>query len=234
MTGVRTGTFTTTVQDGRETVVLTYDDAVEEIKYILFSQWDSNYLLDGVWYDADDVRGDCGPADLTSFVWRWTEHRPTVNEVGLACGQPRIGKGTRYTGHAQLRNGAAHYGLTLVTHSKYRPPIYDAVFALAELDAGNPSIALINYGVLREEMKAYPSWVQNQDVGYDAGHWMGVIGRGIINGIPYVDTLDTDFWGARRHEGSYRRIPLDVFIAALAAKSPGCTVGNQGLVLSLS
>jgi len=227
MIGVTTGTFNMRFSDTGAVLDLQFD--TEKLRWPYFSQWDSNVLIDGVFCDADDVRGDCGPAVLCSLIHGLTEHTPTVNEVSLACGQPRVGDGVRYTTHAQLRQGARAYGLELATRSKYHSPVYDMGTIMSELDNGRASVALINYRVMRERMQDYPGWVQNQDTGYNGGHWVAVVEYG----DGYVAILDPDFWGDRRNDGDYRRVPLDVFKAAIGTVSPGCTVGNQGLVITV-
>lgn len=190
----------------------------EPRKFPYLSQWDPT---------AEARPGDCGPAVLAMLIHGLTDYRPTVDDVAAACGQPTKGKGRWYTNHAQLRRGAAVYGVTLRTRSKYRLPIYDWDLIVAELENDWPSIALLHYGVLHDLLKKYPKFVQNQDIGYRRGHWVAVVN---FFG-DWVQVQDPDFWGDRRLDGNYRRIPRAVFKAALRAIAPGCTVGNQGLVM---
>lgn len=190
----------------------------EPRKYPYMSQWDLT---------AKARPGDCGPAVLAMLIHGLTDYRPTVDEVATACGQPTKGKGRWYTNHAQLRRGAEFYDITLGTRSKYRPPIYDWDLIVAELENGRPSIALLHYGVLYDSLKKHPNYIQNQDVGYRRGHWVAVVAVGGT----WVEVQDPDFWGDRRLDGNYRRIPIEVFKDALKAVAPGCTVGNQGLVI---
>jgi hypothetical protein len=37
---------------------------------------------------------------------------------------------------------------------------------------------------------------------------------------------------SRTDDGDHRYVPTDAFVAALEAVAPGCTVGNQGLVVA--
>ena len=183
------------------------------------------------WGPTANVRiGDCGPACNAMIVPFLTDHNPTVNEAATACGQPASGAGSYYTGHKQLRDGAAEYGVTLVTRSKYRPPILDMALLKECLDAGLPSIALIHYGVLRNETNKLPvalGYVRNQDQNYERGHWVVVIGMDKKD----VFIHDSDYWGTREQDGNARAVPRFAFFEALQAVAPGCSVGFQGLIV---
>jgi hypothetical protein len=157
---------------------------------------------------------------------------PTVNEAAEKCGQPSTGTGSFYTNHAQLRQGAQYYGVTLETRSKYRPPELTLELLEDQVDAGLPSIALIHYGVLRDETNKLPAtlgYVRNQDQNYDRGHWVVFIGYDKKD----VFIHDSDYWGAREQDGNARRVPINAFEKALEAVAPGCSVGFQGLVVGV-
>ena len=175
---------------------------------------------------ADERRGDCGPACIAMMAHFLTFERPTVNQAAAACNQPKEGDASGYTMHWQLRQGARHYGFTLETRSKYRPPILTLDLLKAQIDAGEPSIALIHYGVLRDETNG-SGFVENQDQNYDRGHWCLFVGYDDVA----VYLHDSDFWGQQVNNGKFRCVPNRAFVEALAAVAPGCTVGNQGLIV---
>lgn len=181
---------------------------------------------------ADVRRGDCGPADVAMQTHFLTSHRPTVDQAAAACGQPSAGEGSRYTGHAQLRQGAAHYGFRLQTRSPYTEEYHDIPKLTLDLlrdqvNRGYPSIALIHYGVLRDRTNSLSDYIQNQDQNFGRGHWILFVGYDSDDVICH----DSDFWGSRASDGEFRRIPADAFEAALATVAPGCTVGFQGLIV---
>lgn len=181
------------------------------------------------WGEGADVRqGDCGPASVTMLVHYLTGHRPTVDQVADACGQPTAGKGSQYTGHGNLRTGAAHYGITLESRSPYTDRESLSIWFLKDqINAGKPSIALINYGVLKNSLKSSGAEIiKNQDT-FEGGHWLVVVG---YEGN-FILVNDPDFWRARASDGDHRRIPVEVFEMALGAVAPGCTVGYQGLIV---
>ena len=179
---------------------------------------------------ADVRRGDCGPACVAMVVRDQSTHSPTVDQAAATCGQPATGSGSLYTNHAQLRNGAAAYGVTLATRSKYQPPELTLELLEDKVDAGLPSIALIHYGVLRDEtnkLDASLGYVRNQDQNYERGHWVVFIGYDKAD----VYIHDPDYWGAREQDGNARRVQRFAFERALEAVAPGCSVGFQGLVV---
>jgi len=184
------------------------------------------------WGDGADERiGDCGPASVAMLVHFLTGYRPTVDQVADACGQPSAGIGSQYTGHKNLRDGAAHYGVTLETRSPYtRRRGLEALSVRLlrdQIDAGRPSIALIHYGVLKNSLKSFGAEiVKNQDT-FSGGHWLAVVGYD----DKFILVNDPDFWKARAGDGDHRRVPIEVFDAALASVAPGCTVGYQGLIV---
>ena len=177
---------------------------------------------------ADQRRGDCGPACIGMLAHFLTPHRPTVDRAAAACGQPATGPGQAATSREQLRRGAASYGITLETRSVYRPPALTLDLLKAQVDAGKPAIALIHYGVLRDGTNGIPGIIHNQDQKYARGHWVVFCG--------YTDSgvviQDPDFYGNRVNDGNLRYVPLRAFEQALAAVAPGCTVGNQGLIVT--
>jgi len=179
--------------------------------------------------NANRTRGDCGPASLGPIIWNKTAHRPTVNEIGIACGQPASRDGSMYTNHGQLRAGAAAYGLTMHTRSPYVLPRLDMDLIRVELEADRPVVALIKYSALREALAAYPDAIKNQDK-FAGTHWVAVVGID----ARFVYIMDPDFWKARRNDGDYRQIPIAAFDEALrrVPESPYCSVPYQGLVLS--
>jgi hypothetical protein len=176
--------------------------------------------------DADERRGDCGPACNAMLVNYTTLKGPSVNEMAFACGQPTTSPGQFYTNHAQLRTGARAFGVTLQTRSKYSPPILDLPLLKSKVDQGKPSIVLVHYGVMRHETN-HLDIVHNQDQKYDRGHWMLFVGYDGNDVILH----DPDYWGARTQQGKFRQMPASAFVAALKAVAPGCTVGDQGLVV---
>lgn len=179
---------------------------------------------------ANIRRGDCGPACNAMIVPFRTTRNPTVDQAADACGQPATGTGSYYTNHGQLIRGAAAFDVTLETRSKYRPPELTLELLEAQVDAGLPSIALIHYGVLRDEtnkLMASMGYVKNQDQNYDRGHWVVFIGYDKADVIIH----DPDFYGSREQDGNARRMPRYSFEKALEAVAPGCTVGFQGLIV---
>ena len=179
---------------------------------------------------ADVRRGDCGPACVAMVIRDQSTHSPTVDQAAATCGQPATGSGSLYTNHAQLRQGAAAYSVTLATRSKYQPPELTLELLEDQVDAGLPSIALIHYGVLRDETNKIPAsmgYVRNQDQNYERGHWVVFIGYDKAD----VYIHDPDYYSAREQDGNARRVPRLAFERALEAVAPGCSVGFQGLVV---
>ena len=187
---------------------------------------------------ADERRGDCGPACIAMMAQhKWPDSTDiNVDAAGWYCGQPTEGEGAGYTMHWQLRKGALHYGIPLRTRSKYVPPILTLDLIKEKLDAGLPSIALVHYGVLRD-LTNDSGFTENQDQNFERGHWFLPVGYDNM-GI-YVH--DPDYWRYRasdgtwidkRPNGKFRFIPTRAFVSALEAVAPGCSVGNQGLVIA--
>jgi hypothetical protein len=177
---------------------------------------------------ADERRGDCGPACVAMLARYYGYGHPavTVDEAAAACGQPITEPYSNYTGHKQLRDGAGHYGITLRTRSKYAPPSLTLPLLKAQVDDGHPSIVLLHYGVLRD-LTDDTGYTENQDRTYSRGHWCLFVG--------YDDKLvylhDPDYYGAHVNYGKFRAVPTPAFVSALGAVAPGCTVGNQGLIV---
>ena len=178
---------------------------------------------------ADERRGDCGPACIAMMAkHKWPDATDiNVDAVGWYCGQPTAGEGAGYTMHWQLRKGALHYGIPLRTRSKYAPPPLTLDLLKAQVDADKPSIVLIHYGVLRDCTND-SGFTENQDQNYDRGHWCLFVGYD-DQGV-YIH--DSDFWGQYVNNGKFRFIPTRAFVSALEAVAPGCSVGNQGLVIA--
>jgi hypothetical protein len=186
------------------------------------------------WGPTANVRkGDCGPACVAMITHFLTDQRPTVNQAADACGQPASGPGASYTGHKQLRDGAAAYAWTLETRSpyteKYDKPKLTTTLMKEQVDAGLPSIALIHYGVLRDQTNELEGYVKNQDQNYDRGHWVTFVG---YDSESHIYIHDPDYWGARQQDGNTRKIPETEFHQALSTKAPGCSVGYQGLIVA--
>jgi hypothetical protein len=179
---------------------------------------------------ANVRRGDCGPACIAMIVPFLTIYIPTVDQAAASCGQSATGSGSLYTNHAQLRQGAAAYDVTLVTRSPYRKPQLDMELLEESLEAGLPSIALIHYGVLRDETNKRTDYVKNQDQNYDRGHWVVVIGMDKKD----VYIHDPDFYGTREQDGNARAVPRFAFFEALKTVAPGCSVGFQGLIVEVT
>jgi hypothetical protein len=181
------------------------------------------------WGDSANQRsGDCGPACIAMLARYVTGKSPTVDRAADACGQPATGPGASYTDHAQLRKGAAFYGFTLQTRSKYSPPPLTIQLLKEKIDAGRPSIALIHYGVLRDLTNPITGIVHNLDQKYARGHW--IVFTGYDDEGVYIH--DPDFWGQRVNDGDSRLVPESAFTEALNATAPGCSVGNQGLIIT--
>jgi len=179
------------------------------------------------WGDgADERRGDCGPACVAMLAHYLTSRRPTVDQAAAACGQPTTAPGSSYTGHAQLRTGAAVYGIPLQTRSKYVLPPLSPEIVKWKLDDNKPVIALVHYGVLRDETNG-TGYTENLDQTYERGHWFLAVG---YDAGGYI-VNDPDYWQDKAYLGDHRYIPAAAFEAALAAVAPGCSVGHQGLVV---
>lgn len=176
---------------------------------------------------ADQRRGDCGPACIAMLSHYLTAQRPTVDQAATACGQPTSGVGANYTGYPELLRGAAAYGVALQARNKYRPPALTYDLLQSQVNQGKPSIVLLHYGVLRDRTNGIPDIIKNQDQNYARGHWCLFIGYD--EGGVYLH--DPDFWTPRTSDGDARYVPLDAFLAAHRAVAPGCTVGEQGLVV---
>jgi len=195
------------------------------------SQWDAPGTVDGIAVDADARRGDCGPAALAPLIYLLTLERPTVDELGDACGQPRSGPGAAYTSHAQLIQGAAAYGVRLES----RVESLTLGVIIEELREGRPSISLINYKRLREWTDAVRGTVKNQDRTFNGAHWVLAVGYDPVHPElgEVVEVHDPDFWGDRRGDGAFRAVPVDVFVDVMGtvAETSGATRNFQGLVV---
>ena len=177
---------------------------------------------------ADERRGDCGPACVAMLARYYNSafNSVTVDEAATACGQPTGGDGAKSTMHWQLRDGARAYAIELETRSKYKPPELTLDLLKAKVDEGDSSIVLLHYGVLRDGTNG-TGYIENQDQAYARGHWCLFVGY--ESGDVYIH--DPDFWGERRGDGGFRLVSNYAFVKALKATAPGCSVGNQGLVV---
>lgn len=176
---------------------------------------------------ANQRRGDCGPACIAMLAHYLTTHRPTVDQAAAACGQPTAGQGSLYTGYPELVRGASVYGIEMAVRNSYRPPSLTYDILQAKVNQGKPSIVLLHYGVLRDLTNKLVNVTKNQDQNYARGHWCLFIGYD-EQGV-YIH--DPDYWPPRTSDGDGRYVPLDAFLAAHRAVAPGCTVGEQGLVV---
>ena len=229
------GTYTLTEKGAHLVLTMTPDmDETPDDRYPFLSQWDDGHQVTFKGLDyrnyANRTNGDCGPASLASLIWFHTIYRPTVNEVGLACGQPADGNGSYWTNHGQLRAGAASFGLTLATRSPYVPPQLDMDLIRAELADGRPVIALYHYGALSQELRKFPGATENQS-SFRGTHWSLVVKMN----DDFVYVLDPNYKGSQRSDGDYRPIPIPAFDAAMrrVPESAYCSVPYQGLILRL-
>ena len=183
---------------------------------------------------ADERTGDCGPAALAMAIHYLTTHRPTVDEVADACGQPESGEGSHYTNSAQIIKGAAAFGVSLELHGPYtelagKPKMTTGLMIEYLMRDGYPSIPLIDYKVLRDQTNALDGVVQNQDQRFDRGHWVTFVGFKDADGV-WVN--DPNYWGNRASDGANRWVPWAAWNAALASAAIGNNYGYQGLVVT--
>jgi hypothetical protein len=197
-----------------------------------FSQWDRPGTIDSIDVDADDRRGDCGPACLTSIIAHLKREYPTVDQVATACGQPTAGPGANYTNHYQLRQGAAYYGVTLASRTPGNRRPLTVFMCKEEVFAGRPVIALINYGTLRDRLAYFPAAIQNQD-SFRGAHFVLVVGYRLHPVLGWcLEVNDPDFWQPRRSDGNHRLVPLAAFDQALRDRAGSNRWGSQGLVVT--
>jgi len=190
------GTYTLTEKGAQLIITMTPEmNEAPDSRYPFLSQWDDGHQVTFKGLDyrnyANRTNGDCGPASLASLIWFHTIYRPTVNEVGLACGQPADGNGSYWTNHGQLRAGAASFGLTLATRSPYVPPQLDMDLIRAELADGRPVIALYHYGALSQELRKFPGATENQS-SFRGTHWSLVVKMN----DDFVYVLDPNYKGS--------------------------------------
>lgn len=176
---------------------------------------------------ANKRRGDCGPATVAMAVHFLTSYRPTVDEAATACKQPATGRGSFFTSIYQLHDGLAFWGLKGDIASPYSSPKLTLALLRDMIDKGKPSIALVDYKVLREETNGIPGIVHNQDQGYNFGHFVLFVGYS-TKGV-YVH--DSDYWGDRVDEGAFRWVPLGPFEKALQSPALGNTYGSSGIII---
>lgn len=121
--------------------------------------------------DADYARGDCGPACLAMWL-RYQGHDVIVDDVSPWCRTRPFS----YTRPAHIYWGARHWGVRL-----YWQRYLYLRDIIAELDAGQPVIVLVNY----------PALLERYDANYTGGHWLLVVGYTdpeIIYHDPYWST----------------------------------------------
>ena len=106
---------------------------------------------------ASYAGGDCGPACLAMWL-RYLGHDVTVDDVSPRCW---AWPGFSYTMPAHIINGARHWGVDL-----YWGRYLYLRDVLAELDAGQPVIVLVNY----------PALPARYDANYARGHWLLITG----------------------------------------------------------
>jgi hypothetical protein len=124
-------------------------------------------------------------------------------------------------------NGLHHYGVKGVFVAPWRLPRMTVSLLKEMIDEGKPSIALIDYKVLREETNPIPVIVHNQDQGYNFGHFVLFVGYS-AEGV-YIH--DPDFWDDREDEGAFRWVPNEPFAKALASPALGNTYGSSGIII---
>lgn len=180
----------------------------KEVPYI--SQWDK---------EADVRRGDCGPACLTMILRYFFDDAGTVNEVAEIVGQEISDSSTNLH---QLKNGARYFGLEgYVSFGSVKEVPIHQVNELSKV------ILLIDYGELRDQLKKHPNEIQNQDIRYDFGHFVVLLGETETHYIIH----DPDFWGANRELGAFRKVPKAALQAAYDSVAPGNKIKNAYLVL---
>ena len=173
---------------------------------------------------ADARRGDCGPANVAMLAHYLTDKRPTVDQAAAACGQPIPSSSTSF---GDLQRGVAFYGVKLSACGPWnKTPLTLDIFKRA-IDLGKPSIALINYGVLRHMTDADERAVKNWDRNYNKGHWVVFVGYD-ADGV-YVHDPN---YPPPMNDGNARWLPVCAFVAALTVPAEGNRYGSGGLLLA--
>lgn len=136
-------------------------------------------------------RGDCGIVSACMIaLWKGIEITPDamLRRAGLPVGRKS------YT-FAEIIRAAGAVGVRLITRSGATWEVIRD-----ELAVGSPVISLLRYGKIsgnQDDFEGAHFWLC---VGFDATH---------------VICHDPNWWGARRLEGAFRRVPIEEFRAAI-------------------
>ncbi len=144
------------------------------------------------------ARGDCGTACVAMLV-NFKGTACTVDDMSKATGRA---PGFTLLSFNELTNAALKFGTRLVYASVLKPDLIKA-----DLDAGHPSIALVNY-------KSLPA-VARFDSSYNAGHYLllvGYTGQGVIYHDPYWPLAEG---------GAFRELTWAEFEKAHGTPAPG-------------
>lgn len=183
-------------------------DFKKEVPYI--SQWD---------VEANEIRGDCGPACLTMILRYFLGDVGTVNEIAKLIGQTPQDNSTNFH---QLRKGALHFELEAYYSFGHVNEI-----PVHQVDENSKIILLIDYGELRDQLKKYPAELQNQDIRYNFGHFVVLLGETETHYVVH----DPDFWGSSREKGAFREIPKAALQAAYNSVAPGNRIHDAYLLI---
>lgn len=155
--------------------------------------------------NASYAPGDCGAACLAMLI-SFAGRRVTVDEVSKASG-----KSAGYTlmSFQELINAAARFDISLAHEASGLADI------CADIDAGRPVIALVNY-------KSLPHY-NRYSAAYNAGHYLLVVGYD-ADCILYHDP----FWPLDSR-GAFRALTREDFSRAYTTIAPGNTRAPHAL-----
>jgi len=159
----------------------------------------------------DYSNSDCGSA-CVAMIANYIGKLPiivTVDEASIATGQPR---GFKSLGFADLIKAGAHFGLTLAHDYGVMIDQFSA-----DIDAGKPSIILVNY-------KSLPA-SNRYDARYDGGHYILFVGYG-SDSVIYHDP----YWPVASG-GAFRLLTHAEFETAYSTVAPGNTSAYHSLRL---